>query len=297
MNLNNSNDKNTIFLTEMDKIIWEQWNPNNLERNNSPNFYDEYLLEIMDLFDKDIKLKDLAKYLHNVETHTLKIEGGFDKCMIVAKRMMQLQGKYLNINPWFSIWLSPKKTIRYILAHENVSQISFIFFFLGVLDVLNRAADKNFGNQFSLLTILIIAFCVAPFNVFFKLRIGGGLLTLATKKLGGEADYQKLTYAIAWASIPVLCSLLLVSIEIAIFGKEIFMSNPNLGSRNLEIIYLIINCLKLVLVFWSLALFIPCLAEINEFSNWKAIGSILLLFISIIAIIFFFMFIIYVLFK
>lgn len=99
--------------------------------------------------------------------------------------------------------------------------------------------------------------------------------------LGGQADSREVRAALAWSSVPFLATIPLWIIRIALIGRELFTSpleKPSLVSQPV-LAYLLIATFvpEVVLSVWWLVVTLKALAEVQRFSAWRALSSMLLL--------------------
>jgi len=195
-----------------------------------------------------------------------------------------------NINPWFAIWTRPRATMRWILDYETPTGIAAIVdsspdrlvvplaAIGGIAHALNRASTLGLGDLYPILGIAFWAVMGGALGGIITLFVGGWVLTLTGRPFRGTGSTEDVRSAVAWSNVPIIWALLLWIPELALFGREIFMSamplveaNPGLGLALLGF-----GALEIGVAVWAFVVFLKCLAEAQNFSAWRALGSTVL---------------------
>lgn len=182
------------------------------------------------------------------------------------------------LNPWLSIWLHPRKTIRYIVESDVKQYVILLAVLSGISESLARASEKSLGDKISITTILALSLIGGAVGGIITLYVSGALLKWTGKWLGGKGTGEEIRAAVAWGSVPEVVALFLTILEIFVFGKEMFTQNtPNIDSSMfLAVVLLIFGMLELVLAIWCIFTYLKCLGEVQGFSAWKALGNTIL---------------------
>jgi hypothetical protein len=148
----------------------------------------------------------------------------------------------------------------------------------GVGQMLDRASARNAGDHLAVPVIVVLALLVGPIARVISLYIGGALLDLTGRWLGGRGTPAEIRAAVAWSNVPAVAGLLLWIPELALFGSELFTSetpvadaNPFLGAALIGF-----GAAQVILGGWSLVLLLKGLGEVQGFSAWKGLGNVLL---------------------
>ncbi len=96
--------------------------------------------------------------------------------------------------------------------------------------------------------------------------------------------------------IPSLATIPIWVLQLSLIGKEMFTAEtPALESNpTLALMLLATGIIELVLVIWSIVVLLKCVGEVQQFSAWRALGSVLLIglvLLPIILIVVFFSFV------
>jgi len=181
-------------------------------------------------------------------------------------------------NPFLTIWLRPRDTIRGIVKTNPSHHVIPLAMCGGIVQALNQASARNAGDHLSLSAILGLAIVAGPIGGLVGLYFWGWLFALAGRWLGGRAENDEVRAAIAWGMVPMLASIPILGVQLGFFGHAIFTSQPpNLDSRpELGLILAATGILEIVFGIWSFVALVKCIGEVQRFSAWRALGSILL---------------------
>lgn len=196
-------------------------------------------------------------------------------------------------NPWLSIWVRPRGTIRKIVDTNPERNVLLLAILSGIIRALDNATDEGFGDDLSLFTIMIIVLIMGSLGGFITLYVGGAVFRWSGSLFGGVAPSEHVRAAIAWSSVPNVILLIIYIPIIIIFGADWFSTSPTFMERSELLTVLLAGGLVFVsvaLVLWQAFLFVKCLAEVHQFSAWKSLGAsvvgILAIFVPIFIIVF-----------
>ena len=186
-------------------------------------------------------------------------------------------------NPFLTIWTRPRATIRGILDQNPTYLVIPLAMAGGVVQALDRATQRNAGDALPLGAILGMALVAGSIGGLIGLYIGGALTGWAGRLLGGRGTGEEVRAALAWAEVPVLATIPIWIIQLALIGKEMFTSEtPNLEANPaLGLVLMATGVIEIVLGIWALVIMFKCVGEAHGFSAWKALGSMLLLVLII----------------
>jgi Yip1 domain len=192
-------------------------------------------------------------------------------------------------NPFLTIWTRPRATIRGIVDTNPALHVTPLAMIGGVLQALDRAS-ASMRNQLSIATTLIGALIGGSLGGLLSLYFGGWLVRITGRWLGGQAEPEEIRAALAWSGVPKLVTIPIWIAAIVFFGSELFKSaTPNLAQHPaLWIVLGVTGLIEFVLATWSFVIVVKCLAEVQQFSGWRALASMflagLLIFVPLITI-------------
>jgi hypothetical protein len=182
------------------------------------------------------------------------------------------------LNPWVSIWTRPRATIQQIVDVNPQRYIWALAAVSGVADALNQASERSAGDELGLPLILLIVVAAGSIGGIVSLYLFGALFRWTGGWMGGKASAENLRAAIAWSSVPVICSLVLWIPSFAIFGQELFTTEtPNIDvNPSLLFVLFGYGAIEMIIGVWAFVVLLKCIGQVQGFSAWKALGNTLL---------------------
>ena len=182
------------------------------------------------------------------------------------------------LNPWFSMWAHPRRTIRQIVATNPDRLVVFLAAAGGIVEALTNASSDSKGDHMSLQAILLTALIGGPIMGIIGLWLGSILLRWTGGWIGGQADSRHVRTAIAWSNVPQVWGLLLWIPAILLFGAELFTTATPIieASSLLSALYLVFSVGTMAIGIWSFVVCLHALGEVQGFSAWKALLNTIL---------------------
>jgi hypothetical protein len=182
------------------------------------------------------------------------------------------------LNPWLTIWIWPRKTIREIVDADPGYRVTLLAMLAGFAQALSEATSENMGDTLSLPIIFLLCAILGPIGGLISLYVMAGLWRLTGSWLGGKASSQEVRAAIAWSSVPVIWAMLLWIPYLAIFREEMFTSAMPRTESSLLLLLLLLGfgLVEIVIGLWRIVVLLQCLGEVHRFSAWRALGAFIL---------------------
>ena len=195
------------------------------------------------------------------------------------------------MNPWFSMWVHPRHTIRQIVATNPDRLVLTLAAISGIVQGLTNASNKSQGEHASLAMLLLVNLILGPVMGIIGLWVGAALLRWTGGWIGGQADSRRIRTAVAWSNVPMIWSLLLWVPALLLFGAELFTKATPIidASLILSSLLLVFSIGTVVIGIWSSVVCLHALGEVQGFSAWKALLNgllaMLVVLIPILAIV------------
>ena len=192
-----------------------------------------------------------------------------------------------DIKPWLSIWVSPRKTIRWIRQKDPDDMVILLASFAGFSEILVSASRLNLGDHLAIPVIFAMAVVLGPFMGIAGLILISVLLWWTGSWLGGESRLNMIRAALAWSFFPIICYSILWIPKYLLLGDVLFESRVVIFGSKGHLLIVGFNVLRLMIVIWSIVIFLNCLGEVQKFGIWKALtNSILAAGILILVVLF-----------
>jgi hypothetical protein len=182
-------------------------------------------------------------------------------------------------NPFLTIWTRPRATMRAIMSSNPAYRVLPLAIAGGMLETLQFESMLFVGDQLSVPAIVLIAIILGPPVGLALLYVGAWLVAMTCRLLRGQANSREVRAALAWSSVPLLATGPIWILRLALLGRELFtVEKPSLMSSPGMAYFLIATFIpELILQVWWLVVTVKALGEVQRFSAWKALTSMLLL--------------------
>ncbi|MBX9744588.1 MAG: hypothetical protein K2X08_05195 [Chlamydiales bacterium] len=174
----------------------------------------------------------------------------------------------LNLNPWRSMWVHPRKTIRWVVNSNpryGVFCLSTIYILQTLFTLFNF---WSLGFKFSHYILLIPSILLAPFLGVIWISLYGRILQFISRLFGGHAPRTHLQAALAWSRLPMVLSLLLWGGLWLNHPHQVFIQY---GPGPLVVL---LHAGLFILHLWTIILFIQAVREVQRFNLLKTISTI-----------------------
>jgi hypothetical protein len=191
---------------------------------------------------------------------------------------MEIQSQTNTASPFISIWTKPRETIRQIVETDPKKYVIVLAMLAGISQTLDRLSTRNYGDSLPVVAILAIGLVLGPIAGIISLYFGGALYRWSGSLLGGQASPEEVRAAIAWSSVPTIFALPLWIPQLLIFGQELFTrETPKIDANPILLVVLLsFAFIEIVMGIWGVIVLLKCLGEVNKFSAWKALGSLII---------------------
>jgi hypothetical protein len=112
-------------------------------------------------------------------------------------------------------------------------------------------------------------FIAGLFVALINFWVGGGALYLACNLLGGKTSYRQARHLLALAGIPIVFSLVLLPVRLALYGDDIFRS----GGADAGSAKWIFTALALAFAAWSVGLLVIGLRTLERWSWGRSVAA------------------------
>ena len=182
------------------------------------------------------------------------------------------------MNPWFTIWVAPRATMRQILDSDPRRMVHLLAAAGGAVQGLEGHLPEALTElvPLSFLVTFKVAFgalfgVVALYIFSFLVRLTGGWID-------GKGDFTAVRAALAWANIPTIWGLLLWIPMFIFLGTDALNIDPAslLEEPGGMVVIIPLMFIGLVLAIWQLVIILKCIAEAHRFTAWHSLAAALL---------------------
>lgn len=185
------------------------------------------------------------------------------------------------MNPWISIWLKPRQTIRQILDTDPKRGVLLLAVAGGMADVLVQGLGSFVEMKIHLAIAAVICMVLGGLFGLFGLYLLGWLYRWVGKWFGGQARNVEVRAALAWTQdVPVLWLFGLWAALLLVTGGDLLKfqgkTAPPAGEVTLlaALFSVVLGAATVVVALWRFILGCKAIAEAHRFSGWKGFGTV-----------------------
>ena len=202
-----------------------------------------------------------------------------------------------NLNPFVSIWRSPRETVRSVLVHKGFWVIAILSFFgawasalFASLDAKNSQIDENATFTQPSLPMELASSIIGGIA---SVLIGGAFIALLYWGIGkllfkGQGTYMDLYKGSMLSALPFYIALPFILAFLIIYPNEFYNIDLNFDGVAM-FLYAAVVVLGLVGSVYAFVVTIVMISEIHKISKWKAFFTMFIpsfiLFIVIMVIV------------
>ncbi len=193
----------------------------------------------------------------------------------------------LQTNPWCTMWIRPRETIREIVAVNPKFRFFVLSGIYGFPTCLQLAQNFCLGVNYSFFAILIASLVLSTVVGVIGMSISSALLYWTGKWIGGKASFLQVRCAVSWANITNLATIVLWLLLLGYFREFIFyegfLESPFTQTESLFLSGFFL--LQFILSVWSFLLLLHAVGEVQGFSAWKALLNVVIAFLVVVAVV------------
>ncbi len=191
--------------------------------------------------------------------------------------------KELNCNPWRSVWLEPRKTIRSIVRTDAKLYFWLLSWIYAFPILLHMAQNFSLGEVYSMALIVALAALAAPFVGWAFLSLFAVMLLWTGRWIGAQSNYLALRAAVSWSNVPNAINIVVWALLAIQFGSVLFTQGfmqMDLEGSQLTLVA-VIFFVQVVLAVWTFVILLNTVAEVQKFSVWKALLNVVMPFVLV----------------
>lgn len=193
----------------------------------------------------------------------------------------------LGLNPWLSIWVSPRKTIRALVAYDVNFRLILLCAIYGFQYMLQASQFLALGQHSSLLLIVIIAAVLSIPVGYILFNVMSFFYYFLGKLIKGKGSFKEVRAATYWSSVPIVVSIVVWIVLMAVYGNNLFVPGYE---KQMTTAMLSVNMTagiaQIVLGVWGFIIFLHALGEVQGFSAWMALLNAFLAGLAVFILIF-----------
>ncbi len=193
----------------------------------------------------------------------------------------------LGLNPWLSMWVSPRKTIRALTQYDTNHCFVVLCAIYGFQYMLQAIQFLSFGYSTSLFLIIICAAILSIPTGYIIFNVMSAFCFWIGKLIKGKGSFKQIRAATYWSSVPMVITCLIWIILMIFNGNDLFIAGYEkrlVGTA--AMVTMIAGIGQLVIGIWGLVIFLHALGEVQGFSAWMALLNTFLAGLAVFILLF-----------
>lgn len=186
-----------------------------------------------------------------------------------------LGGLHKNMNPFFSLWLHPKQTARFLIDNKSIQYCLAIVYVTFFTTGIAAFQDSGYYPDIPYIWIALASIIGVPLIGFVLYFLTSGIIFLYSKLFKGTGSF--------WDNAKA--SILSYIINIFLFPFYIIwviLAPESFFVAEVEDVFSVVGTLLMIITgIWAFVVSIGAVAEANKFSNWRSFFTLLLTGITI----------------
>jgi len=193
----------------------------------------------------------------------------------------------LGLNPWLSIWVKPRKTIRALIDFNVNYRFIVLCAIYGFQYMLQAAQFVSMGTASSLWLILLLAIILAIPLGYIAFNVGSFFVFLLGKLVKGKGNFKQVRAATYWSSVPMVITVVIWFVLMITHGNALFVAGYERGLMGTGLtVNIMAAVVQVVIGVWGFILFLHALGEVQGFSVWMALLNVFLSGLTIFILLF-----------
>ncbi len=195
--------------------------------------------------------------------------------------------KTMEGNPWLSIWINTRQTIRAIVNSDPKRGFVFLSAVYGFPIASNFAQNLSLSATVPIWAIVIGALILSTFVGMLGITICTWLLKVTGSWIGGKGTFQTIRTAVAWSNVPSIVTVLMWFVLLGFFGGQVYnreFAETSFIGYEAGIVFLVF-LIQTIVSIWGFVILVNALGEVQGFSAWKALLNIIIPFVIIVAVV------------
>jgi hypothetical protein len=178
-----------------------------------------------------------------------------------------------SLNPWISIWIEPRATMRQILDTDPKRLVILLIALSTIASTLDYALGSPMALEHGLPAVFIGAVVVGALAGIVSLYVFGYLIKWTGSWIGGKGDVVAIRASMAWAGVPTIYLLGFYMVLMLVYGSSIHQIDPETMMATPGILPALFAKvgLQVVIGIWTMFISFKTLGEAQGFSAWKAV--------------------------
>ncbi|WP_391119311.1 YIP1 family protein [Psychrobacillus sp. L3] len=181
------------------------------------------------------------------------------------------------LNPFFSIWLSTRKTVRYVLEHKSLKYSLTLAAIAGVPGAINSTNElSKYFSDLSLWFWLLCIILLGPIFGLISVGIGAVIYTWVGKWFGGSGTIREMAQMMGVTVIPSIWLTPYWILSFIFVHNNLFIMNFWEVTSGAMIWFILSNLFTLTYSIWMIIIQSKAIGEVHQFSSGKGFATLII---------------------
>ncbi|WP_391206808.1 YIP1 family protein [Psychrobacillus sp. L4] len=180
------------------------------------------------------------------------------------------------LNPFFSIWLSTRKTVRYVLDHKSLKYSLTLAAVAGVPSSISGIGEWSKNFNVSLWLLLLGILILGPIIGLIGVGIGAVIYTWVGKWFGGYGTIREMAQAMGIVVIPSIWLTPYWILSFIFVHNNLFTMNLWEATSAATVWFIISNLFTLTYSIWMIIIQSKAIGEVHQFSSGKGFATLII---------------------
>jgi hypothetical protein len=182
-----------------------------------------------------------------------------------------------HLNPFFSIWLSTRETVRYVLDYKTLSYSIFIVAIAGIPNALNASGELSKSFEVPFWVMLLGVLLLGPILGLIGWGISTVVFTLVGKWLGGTGTYKEMGQAMGVVTIPAIWMTPFWILSTIFINYDMYQLNVTSGFMSGGLMWMLVSSFIIITSsIWMIVIQSKAIGEVHQFSSMRGFGTLII---------------------
>lgn len=185
-----------------------------------------------------------------------------------------------------TLLLQPRTFFRHFDSVKNGKHVIILLVLAGISRAFDQAISNNKGDNADLLSVIAFSVILGGLLGWITFYIYAGFISFMSGWIGKSMSVKSVVQVMAYASVPMILSLVILGVQILIFGNQIFQSQIFIAGDSFEFfLYYALAFIPVLLGLYSFFVFLLGISEVHEVSLGKAAVHVLSPLVALVLIV------------
>ena len=181
------------------------------------------------------------------------------------------------VNPFFSVWFSTRKTVRYVLDNKTLGYSLALAAISGIASSVNGGNELSKNFDVALWVVILGIVLLGPLLGLLTWVISTSIFTVFGKWLGGSGTFKDMGKAVGVVMIPGIWMTPFWVLSFIFTANNMFLVNGTTDFTGGALLWLFVSSFVMfVFSIWMVVIQSQAIGEVHQFSSWKGFATLII---------------------